>query len=145
MTYSARFLEMWPWLMDWEGRAYENDPDDPGGATKFGIDQRSHPRENIRTLTEERAKEIYWVEYWQKNGCEARSAPKGEVVFNCAVNAGIGRANKIMAAGANSASEFMTALENFYRNLAAARPRSAKFLKGWLNRCRSLRQKYRIQ
>ena len=31
-----------PWIFKWEGTVFEKDPDDPGGATKFGIDQMSH-------------------------------------------------------------------------------------------------------
>ena len=141
---SPRFLDLWDWLMQWEGRVFENDPDDPGGATKFGIDQRSHPKENIRTLTESRAKEIYWHEYWQRNGCEEKGNPFGEVFFNCCVNAGRGRADKIVASGGTTAETFLDEQEAFYRRLAAARPKSAKYLKGWLNRTQSLRKKLNL-
>lgn len=126
--------------MLWEGRAYENDPDDSGGATKFGIDQRSHPKENIRSLTEARAKEIYWSEYWTRYGCEDRPFPLGEVVYNCCVNAGFGRAQKIFAKGVKTASEFLDEQEAFYHRLSQARPKDKKFLKGWLSRTQSLRK-----
>lgn len=39
---------------------------DAGGLTKFGIDARSHPGEDIVHLTRERAIQIYLEEYWQK-------------------------------------------------------------------------------
>lgn len=136
---------MWEWLMQWEGRAYENDPDDSGGATKFGIDQRSHPKENIKNLTESRAKEIYFKEYWTRYGCEGRPYPLGEVVFNCCVNAGWGRVQKIFATGVKTASGFLDEQEAFYKRLAAARPKDRKFLKGWLNRTGSLRKKLGVK
>jgi len=142
---TSRFLNMIPWLWQWEGTKYENDPDDPGGATKFGIDQRSHPNENIRTLTEERATEIYWNEYWQRNGCERMPAPLGEVFFNCCVNAGRGRADKIMRVAGQDAERFLDEQDDFYRRLAAQRPKSKKYLKGWLNRTESLRQKLNLK
>lgn len=142
---SPRFLKMIPFLWEWEGTKFENDPDDPGGATKFGIDQRSHPREDIRNLTEDRAKEIYWESYWEKYGCEGMPFPLGEVVFNCAVNAGYGRAQKIFATGAKTAKAFLAEQDAFYRRLADARPRSKKFLKGWLNRTAALRQLLNIK
>lgn len=137
---------MIPFLWEWEGTVYENDPDDPGGATKYGIDQRSHPNEEIRSLTEDRAKEIYWQEYWEKYNCETYDFPKGEVVFNCAVNAGFGRVRQILIAiGADgSASQFLDEQEAFYRRLAEARPRSQKYLKGWLNRVNALRRLLKI-
>jgi lysozyme family protein len=139
--YSQRFLKMIPFLWEWEGTTFENDPDDPGGATKFGIDQRSHPNENIRNLTEARAIEIYWREYWLKNDCETYPYPMGEVVFNCGVNAGRGRVIEIQEkiGPQATANDFLKEQESFYRRLAASRSTSAKYLKGWLNRIAALR------
>lgn len=144
--YSARFLKMIPFLWEWEGTKFEDDPDDPGGATKFGIDKRSHPAEDIRNLTEARAIAIYWKEYWQRYGCEGYQIPLGEVVFNCCVNAGWGRAKTLLdvalhtAPGGNVAERFLQEQEDFYRRLAEQRPRSQKYLKGWLNRTAALRR-----
>lgn len=138
--YSTRFLKMIPFLWQWEGTRFEDDPDDPGGATKFGIDKRSHPGEDIRNLTEERAIAIYWKEYWQRYGCEQYDYPFGEVIFNCCVNAGWGRVQAIKATGADSAESFLREQEDFYRRLAEQRPRSQKYLKGWLNRTAALRK-----
>lgn len=137
---SPRFLAFWSFLMEWEGRVYENDPDDPGGATKFGIDQRSHPRVNIRQLTEDQAKEIYWTEYWTKNSCEGMANGLGEVFFNACVNCGRARADKLLRASGSTASGFLDAQETFYKNLASARAASRKYLKGWLNRTTALRR-----
>ena len=47
----------------WEG-GYVNDPNDPGGATRFGISQRSYPAEDIKALTLERARFLYQRDYW---------------------------------------------------------------------------------
>lgn len=79
------------WLIKWEGTVYENDPDDPGGATKYGIDQLSHPKVNIRELTLEGASQIYWTDYWIRARCDALPDKVAEVVGNIAVNAGRGR------------------------------------------------------
>lgn len=139
---TPRFLHIIPWIFDAEGRAFENDKDDPGGATKFGVDQRSHPKENIRNLTAERATEIYWAdkpEGWQPNGCEDLPFPLGEVYFNSCVNCGPGRARKLLAAAGRDADKFLEAQAAFYRGLVNARPKSQKYLKGWLNRIASLR------
>lgn len=136
---SPRFLNMVPWLWTWEGTKYENDPDDPGGATKYGIDHRSHPNVDIRNLTEDQAKQIYWDDYWQKNGCEEKGFPLGEVYFNACVNCGSGRAMKLLSESGNDASRFLDAQAAFYHRLVQARPKSVKYLKGWLNRVNSLR------
>ena len=131
---------MWPFIKQWEGTTYENDPDDPGGATQFGIDQRSHPKEDIRNLTEERAKAIYWESYWQANRCGEYGPCMGEVVFNCAVNCGPGRVHQFIEGGARTASAYLDAQAAFYKRLAARRPKSKKYLKGWMNRLTSLRK-----
>lgn len=146
-----------PFIFEWEG-GYDNDPDDPGGETKFGIDKRSHPGEDIKNLTKERASEIYWKEYWQKNRCEELPANVGEVVMNIAVNAGSGRASKWLQqavgatpdgvigpktiasaqqAGSGVAETLLDRTEAHYRSIAKGR--LAKFLKGWLNRNNALR------
>ena len=129
---------MVPFLWKWEGTKFENDPDDPGGATKYGIDQRSHPKEDIKNLTEDRAKEIYYSEYWNSNRCEKMVYPLGEAFFDTCVNCGRGRADKLLQIS-RSAAGFLNARDDFYRRLADARPRSRKYLTGWLNRTAALR------
>jgi lysozyme family protein len=142
MTFSKRFLAFLPWLYKWEGKVFENDPDDPGGATKFGIDQRSHPAVNIRDLTEEQADEIY-SEEWNSDNCERLPFPLGEVYFNACVNVGKYRADQLMAK-TRSAGTFLDAQQAFYERLAEAKPKSAKYLKGWTNRTNDLRKFLKI-
>ena len=45
---------------------YVNNPKDPGGETNWGISKRSYPNLNIKTLTREKAKEIYYRDFWVK-------------------------------------------------------------------------------
>lgn len=153
-----------PFIFEWEG-GYDNDPDDPGGETKYGIDKRSHPNEDIKNLSKARAQQIYFAEYWQKNRCDELPHRVGEVVMNIAVNAGSGRSGKWLqqainqqqnlvvvdgaigpktVAAANTCDRVILAealldrTEEHYRSIA--RGRLAKFLKGWLNRNNDLRQ-----
>lgn len=145
---TPRFLKMFPWLFEWEGRVWENDQDDPGnfrpdgtlGGTKYGIDARSHPKEDIRNLTEARAKQIYFDSYWQANNCEAMPPRLGEVYFNACVNCGAGRAKKLLAESGGDAGHFLDAQMDFYRRLVDARPKSQKYFKGWGNRVTALRK-----
>lgn len=135
------FIWKWECIRDRKGNVIaEDDKDDPGGLTKYGIDQRSHPRVNIRNLTEEQAKDIYRREYWDANKIDLLPVPLGEVYFNACVNCGAGRAQKLLAASDKTANGFLDAQEGFYRRLAAARPQSQKYLKGWLNRTGDLRK-----
>ena len=142
---TQRFRRFLPFLFQWEG-GYDNDPDDPGGETKFGIDKRSHPEVDIRNLTREAAAEIYWHDYWVKFGCEWHAEPLGEVFFNACVNCGAGRARLLLQAlpVPHTAGAFLEAQEAFYRRLVAGKPGLAKFLKGWLNRTADLRRWARV-
>ncbi|KIE59465.1 hypothetical protein A946_01985 [Methylacidiphilum kamchatkense Kam1] len=45
----------------------EDDPDDPGGLTKYGIDQRSHPDVDIKNLTFTCAVKICVDEFYRYN------------------------------------------------------------------------------
>ena len=43
---------------------YVNDPDDPGGETKYGISKKAYPKVDIKHLTLDDAVEIYKNDYW---------------------------------------------------------------------------------
>ena len=142
----SRFNEFMPFIFKWEcvynkaGKVVsENDPSDPGGLTKYGVDQRSHPKVNIKDLTESQALDIYRLEYWDKNKIESMPAKLGEAYFNCCVNCGAGRAKKLLV-GNDTPAKFILAQEGFYHRLAASNPKLKKFLKGWLNRTQDLRR-----
>lgn len=46
-----------------------NDPDDLGGHTKFGITKARYPNEDIANLTIERAKYLYYRDFWKRFYC----------------------------------------------------------------------------
>jgi lysozyme family protein len=73
-----------------------NHPNDPGKLTNFGISQRAYPHVNIENLTIEQAKSIYRIDYW--NRIQAEHIPEScrLMVFDSAVNQGVGFAIKTM-------------------------------------------------
>lgn len=87
-------------ILDHEG-GYVNSPKDPGGETKYGISKRAYPNEDIKNLTKDRAKEIYRRDYWNKIRGDYLPFPVAVVVFDMAVNAGVGRAIKMLQKAAN--------------------------------------------
>lgn len=92
---SAAFERAWAFIMrpDIEGGSkFVNDPDDPGGATRWGISQRAYPSLDIRNLTEAQAKQIYFVDYWKAAHCAEIPEPLAVAVFDAAVNQGVGAA-----------------------------------------------------
>jgi lysozyme family protein len=80
-------------VLDAEGNAtVTNDPDDPGGLTKFGISQRAYPLLDIANLTRDEAVAIYARDYWQAAHCVFLPEPIDFYVFDSAVNQGAGYA-----------------------------------------------------
>jgi len=159
----ANFDQAIPIILKHEG-GYVNDPHDPGGETKYGISKRSYPQLDIKSLTEERAKEIYYKDWWDKyryGGINDQGV--ATKIFDMAVNMGARQAHKLLQRAANEvmghknlaedgiigpqtlavvnsvdSKRLLSALRNhqanFYRELARKNSSLAKFLKGWLNR-----------
>lgn len=137
---TQRFLNFIPFVLDHEGGIYENDPDDPGGATKWGIDSRSHPSVDIKNLTKDGATEIYFTSYWARNRCGELSAKLGECHMDACVNCGPVRANKFLGLSNGQPTLYNNQRDAFYHRLVVVVPRSRKYLKGWLNRTRDLKR-----
>jgi lysozyme family protein len=101
-VYSPRFLSAVKFVlehetvfehghyMDWNHVVTEYDPKDKGGATRYGIDQRSHPDVDVASLTKEAAIDIYYHAYWLPSRAEQMPVGIGEVLFDIRVNGGYG-------------------------------------------------------
>lgn len=145
----------------WEG-GYVNHPLDPGGATNLGITQRVYtawrkgrglkPR-SVRLIERAEAEAIYYERYWLAAGCNRLAWPLNLVLFDAAVNCGVGRAKGWLAQAQKWGRDGTSPLDlardvvdlrvNHHIGLAT-NPLTAwrfrTFLRGWLNRCRDLKQ-----
>ncbi len=149
-------------LLDEEG-GYSNDPDDPGGETKWGIDKASYPNVDIKNLTVEGAKAIYWRDWWSPlldHGVPPKTLAK---LFDVSVNIGKGPAYKFLQRAIFTTADgqlgplTQQAIVNFplvvtlpadqfvrgcirmqqygyYEGLVAGNPRLKKYISGWLAR-----------
>ena len=146
---------------------YVNDPNDPGGETKFGISKRSYPGLDIKNLSKEKAKEIYWNDFYQKMKIgHIADEDISLQMFDFGVNAG-GNAVKTMQNILNLKPDgvigndtlnavnsypdqaklhnlFVDARVQYYKTLVEKRPASTKYLDGWLNRVFSTTSKKKI-
>jgi len=76
--------------------APHDDPADPGGATRWGIAQRSHPGVNVLALSRAEAVEIYRRQYWRPLKLDRVAAPEVACkLFDVSVNVGRRPAVKI--------------------------------------------------
>lgn len=143
MVYSDDFERSVKFVLDAEG-GYVCDPDDPGGATNFGISQRAYPHLDIKALTVDAAKEIYYNDYWLRTHCDKEKWPLNLILFDTTVNMGEGEAwrilNKVSSCTNESmANEYLSRREAVYEEIAASKPKDKKYLKGWLNRLSRLK------
>ena len=143
-------------VLEHEG-GYVNDPDDPGGETNFGIAKRSHPDVDIKNLTKDGAKEIYYQTYWIKNRVPQMPEDLKHIYFDMCVNQGRGRAVKILQRAANAKGadlkvdgglgpKTIGSLKNvelervrayrikYYADLVTRKPDLEKFYFGWFRR-----------
>jgi lysozyme family protein len=91
-------------LISHEG-GYVNDPRDPGGETKFGISKRAYPQVDIKNLTLDAAKDIYKRDYWDRAQCDKLPPQVAYLLFDAAVNSGIGQATRFLQRAVNLADD----------------------------------------
>ena len=81
---------------------YVNDKDDPGGETNMGISKKAYPTLNIKELTEQDVKDIYYEDYWLKARCNKLPLKLQTIFFDMVVNMGKSRAVKILQKSINA-------------------------------------------
>jgi lysozyme family protein len=101
MSKFAVFVER---ILEHEG-GYVNHPNDPGGETNYGIAKRSYPALNIKELSREDAKHIYFRDFWQKVGGDELPDAFAFQALDAAVNHGIGNAVRWMQDAAGVAPD----------------------------------------
>lgn len=121
---------------------YTNDPDDPGGETKWGISKRANPDLDIKNLTLEDAINIYyhryWVPLWAPPYSEKDSSwAFGAVAFDSAVHHGVGRVRGWMRQASQTAPYDWRALLKI-RKAFVEKIVHPKYIKGWRNRLNQL-------
>lgn len=131
---------------------YSNDPFDPGGETKYGISKRAHPTVDIKNLTLEDAKSIYYNEYWRPFERIAETHPAlAMVLYDTGVNMGVGTTVRMLQKAVGVSVDGMigpmtlNAIDNFRRDVIpfvlreriiyyTSRPHWERFKNGWIVR-----------
>jgi len=153
------FSKALSFILQSEG-GYSNHLADKGGETNMGIAKKFYPNEDIKNLTIERAGEIYKSDYWDKVKGDWLPSGIDYVVFDSAVNHGIGNAGKFLQKAINRINgpvtvdgiigtgtlgkaiklgntlvvEIIRERDIFYRKIIANDPSQEVFFKGWMNR-----------
>jgi len=148
-----------------EEGGYVNHPKDKGGETKFGISKRAYPHIDIKGLSIEQAKKIYYQDYWLASSADRLPERLALLHFDSAVNHGVGQAKLFLQAilcvkrdgrigpitlgvlykqlelgdESNLIEKYLRVRREYYYTIVSLRPDQKVFLKGWLNRLNKLK------
>lgn len=148
-----------------EGK-YTNDSSDPGGETNYGICKRDYPNLDIKNLTIDQVKEIYYKNYWIPANCDKLVSMNfsftAMVVFDSAINCGTSTARKFIQRvlgvvddgiiGPMTLGKIMLYKDqdlcikvieerkNYYNYIINRNSKLEKFREGWNNRLDNLRR-----
>lgn len=92
---SENFNKIISLILELEG-GYVFDKNDPGGETKYGISKKSYPELDIKNLTIDEAKTIYFNDFWLKIRADEFNGPLKYLIFDSAINQGRSGAIKIL-------------------------------------------------
>lgn len=84
---------------------YVSHEKDPGGETNFGISKRSYPQVDIKNLTRDAAKAIYKTDFWDRAQCDRLPPTLAYLLFDAAVNSGIGQAIRFLQRAIGTADD----------------------------------------
>lgn len=167
----ARFQICLPLILKHEG-GYVDDPKDPGGATNKGVTlatarafvlDMDHDgdvdKADVKALTDEAVAPVYHRGYWLASSADLCPPGLDYVVFDCAINQGVGRATRWLQTVAGvkpdglvgpktiaavstlnrpmAISLYADMREDHYRSLSTF----GRFGKGWLRRLEEVQAK----
>ena len=123
-------------------------PNDCGQAGNMGILQSTYDTyrtnkglatQDVKLLTREEAKDIYYNMYYKASGADKIQDPKlAFQVFDTAVNMGVSAAKSLLEKSGNDPDKFEELRLARYESIAQANPSKAKYLTGWQNRVDNL-------
>ncbi len=132
---------------------YVWDKDDAGGETNYGISKRAYPDLDIKNLTKEDAKKIYYQDYWLKSYADKLPIDVRYIHFDTAINMGLNRAAKLLQesigsiavdgiignqtlSNADKTNLYKYAIYRlvYYNKIIRRNNSQVKFIGGWTNR-----------
>jgi lysozyme family protein len=148
MSSKEEFNKYIGYILEFEG-GYTNNKNDRGGETKYGICKKQYPNLDIKSITIQQAKDIYFTDYWTRSKCVLIPSKIRFLYFDTVVNGG-GVVVLQAAAGVKqdsvlgkitlAASENVTARSytdariQRFKDIIARNSTQEEFKNGWMNR-----------
>lgn len=151
------FKDAMNFIFKWEG-GFVNDPRDNGGMTYKGICRRLYPKlkvwdvvdnllksntsvkeinKALSLCNDKEIRDIYYNNYWNPCNCDNLKYPLDIIAFDAAVNMGVKRSKEFLE-GTNDPCKVIQRRVDYYKKIVQKNPVQECFLKGWLNRVKSL-------
>lgn len=127
---------------------FSNNPNDRGGKTNMGMTQKTYdaylkqhnlPLKDVKFITKEEVKKIYFEEFWIRSGADKVSDPQMAIaLFDTAILHGPGTAKSFHRKSGEDLKTFLDIRKKSYDEIVARNPRQKVFYKGWNNRVANL-------
>lgn len=121
---------------------YSNDPNDPGGETKYGISKKAYPKLDIKNITLSDALNLYYTDYWYV--AKGLEFPLNVCVFDCAVNQGTKTATQFLQASKKDWKSVIFQREQHYIAILNGKfknnPDREKYRRWWFKRLNNLKK-----
>lgn len=148
MNNDKNFEKIVELLFGLEG-GYNNDPDDKGGATNYGVTQDTFdawrkmnnlPLASVKNgLTKEEAKNIYYNMYWKESGADKYTDPRDAMaLFDMAVTSGPTEAKRVFKQSNENFYEMLDNRQKYFDDIVKHNPSQRKWHEGWTNRLKTL-------
>lgn len=165
LGYRDHFEEAFQYISKSEG-GYINHKYDAGGETKFGIAKRWYPNVNIKELTLDQAKIIYYEDYWLRYNLDKLIHRELAIkVFDTMIVIGPRMGTLLLEESIQSMGyqipadgifdpeliyiantecdqidlidRYQILMEEYFKKIVASNPSQKVFLQGWINRARN--------
>lgn len=141
------FKKAMEYLFNVEG-GYSNHKNDRGGATNFGITQKTYdyyrkknklaPR-SVKQIEKTEALKIYYEDYWVASGAnKIQNFSLALILFDSCVNHGVSVGKSLYLKSAGNVDLFLQLRREKYKSIVERNPTQKVFYAGWLNRLKKL-------
>ena len=147
MKYDDNFEKIIDYLFDSE-KGYVNHKNDRGGPTNLGVTQTTYnswrkqkglPVKNVKDITKEEAKKLYYEEFWKGTGAaDVKDLREAYLLFDTSVICGPYNAKVMYKKSGGNIYQFLKERAKYHNIDIKDNPKQKEFEQGWFNRLRDL-------
>ena len=127
---------------------FSDNKHDRGGRTNLGITQKTYNdyckrhgiiAKDVKNLTKEEAKEVYYYDYWiTSKACNIENPKEALILFDTAVLHGVNKAKQFYRQAEGDVVKILELRKKHYSDIVRLNPSQKIFLNGWNRRVDNL-------